>query len=294
MRHAVLGPGAVGGLLAGALARTGFEVVALMRAESLRRYSGRISVQSQVLGSFDVAVPGADSLDREVDVLWVTTKATGLSSAVALAPASQVDHATVIPLMNGVDHLAVLRASYPNVVAGALRVAAERTSTGEIHQTSPFIRMDLVGAEPVAADVRAAGIDCRLGDDDVSLLWQKLAFLAPLALATTAADGPLGAVRLDPTYLRMQEEVVAVAEAEGARLDLAALKALQESAPEAMRSSMQHDVERGQVPEIDAIAGPILRAARRHDIDTPATRTLADQVLARAGLSSTLIHLEPS
>jgi 2-dehydropantoate 2-reductase len=286
MRHAVLGPGAVGGLLAGALARTGFEVVALMRTESLQRFSGRIRVESQVLGEFEVAVPGADFLDREVDVLWVTPKATHLTSALTLAPSDRVGAASVIPLMNGVDHLAALRASYPNVAAGTLRVAAERTAGGWISQTSPFIRMDLVAADAVAGDVRAAGIDCHVSDDEVSLLWQKLAFLAPLALATTVADAPLGAVRRDETYLRMQAEVLAIAEAEGARIDLVALQALRDAAPDTMRSSMQHDVERGIAPEIDAIAGPILRAARQHGIDTPATQARADQVLARAGLTS--------
>ena len=40
-----------------------------------------------------------------------------------------------------------------------------------------------------------------------------------------------------------------------------------------MRSSMQKDVEHGNVPELDAIAGPILRGAQRHGIDADATRS---------------------
>jgi len=35
---------------------------------------------------------------------------------------------------------------------------------------------------------------------------------------------------------------------------------------------MQKDVERGNVPELDAIAGPILRAAPRHNLDVAVTR----------------------
>lgn len=285
MRHAVLGAGAVGGLLSAALARAGVEVVVLMRPESLSGYRGRFLVSSHVLGDFEVEVPAVSALDRDVDVLWVTTKTTQLTAALTLAPPELVRGALVIPLMNGVDHMTVLRTRYAAVAAATLRVASERVGEGRISQTSPFIRVDLVGPESVARDVRAAGIECVIGGDELTLLWQKLAFLAPLALATTVADGPLGTVRQDETYLRAQQEVLAVAEAEGARVDVVALEALRSAAPDTMRSSMQHDVELGRTPEIDAIAGPILRGGQQHGIDTAATQMLAELVRARAGLA---------
>ena len=56
MRHAVLGAGGVGGLLAAALARAGGDVVLLMRRESLSRSPGRLHVASVVLGDFEVGV----------------------------------------------------------------------------------------------------------------------------------------------------------------------------------------------------------------------------------------------
>ena len=48
--------------------------------------------------------------------------------------------------------------------------------------------------------------------------------------------------------------------------------------PPNMRSSMQKDVERGKTPELDAIAGPILRGAARHGIAVPATKKLVAAV----------------
>lgn len=62
-----------------------------------------------MLGSFTVDVPGGSRLDRDVDVVWVTAKSTGLEAALALAPPDRVQGATVVPLLNGVDHLALLR-----------------------------------------------------------------------------------------------------------------------------------------------------------------------------------------
>ena len=274
----------MGGLLGAALARSGADVVLLLRPESLARYRGIVTVDSEVLGRFEVQVPSVSVLDREVDVVWVTPKATQLEQALALAPAEVVMAAYVIPLMNGVDHMAVLRARYKRVLAGSIRVASVRGGDGRILQTSPFIRMDLAGdgADAVAVEVLAAGVDCHVGTDETSLLWQKLAFLAPLALATTAADAPLGGIRHDAVYTRAQAEVLAVAQAQGAHIDLVSLAALRAAAPDTMRSSMQHDVAQGRTPELEAIAGPVLRGGRKHAIATPAVNDLVARVRARA------------
>ena len=223
-------------------------------------------------------------LDRDVDVVWITPKSTELEAALALAPADAVKAARVIPLMNGVDHMAVLRARFERVLAGSIRVASVRGADGRILQPSAFIKMDLAGdgAHAVAAEVFAAGVDCGVSADETTLLWQKLAFLAPLALATTAADAPLGVIRHDSIYTRAQAEVLAVALAQGALIDLAALEAQRAAAPDTMRSSMQHDVEQGRRPELDAIAGPVLRAGREHGLATAAVEDLVSQVRARA------------
>ncbi len=286
MRHAVLGAGGVGGLVGAALARAGSEVVLLMRPESLRRYSGRLTVSSQVLGDFVVEVPAVPGLDRAVDVVWITTKATQLPSALSLVPAPLVGAAMVVPLLNGVDHVVALRAAYPRVVAAALRVESTQVAVGQIRQSSPFLRIDLVGEELLATELRAAGFDCRVRDDELSMLWQKLVFLAPLALATAGIGGDVGTVRHDPRFLACQREAVAVAEAEGATVDQVALGALLAAAPDTMRSSMQRDVDAGHPPELDAIAGPVLRGGRAHGLDTGATQALVELVAARAAHGS--------
>jgi 2-dehydropantoate 2-reductase len=69
VRHAILCPGGIGGLLGAALARADADVVLLMRPETLAGYGGSLAVESVVLGDFEVDVPAASSLDREVDAL---------------------------------------------------------------------------------------------------------------------------------------------------------------------------------------------------------------------------------
>jgi len=283
MRHAILGAGGIGGLVAAALSRGNSDVVLLLRPRALAEYDGSLGVDSAVLGQFTVDVLAVSELDRAIDVLWVATKATQLEPALALAPPERVGDATVIPLLNGIDHVQVLRQRYRTVVPGVIRVESERLAPGRISQTSPFLSIGLAGAEPVAAELRMAGVDCSTSDDELTLLWSKLAFLAPLALATTAVDGPLGAIRDDERYHGCQSEVLAVARAEGAQVDEQSLRSMAAGAPHAMRSSMQKDVAAGRQPELDAIAGPVLRGAARHDIAVPYTEELARLVASRAG-----------
>jgi 2-dehydropantoate 2-reductase len=204
-----------------------------------------------------------------------------MEAALQLAPPETVGEATVVPLLNGIDHLDLLRGRYRNVVAGAIRVESERDSHWQIRQSSPFLRVELAGADALAADLQRAGIETRVRDDEATLLWEKLAFLAPLALATTALDRAFGDVRNDGRYQRAQDEVLEVAAAEGARVDADALKALAAAAPVTMRSSMQKDVAAGRLPELDAIAGPVLNGGRRHGIEVAATQALVDLIKVR-------------
>ncbi len=59
--------------------------------------------------------------------------------------------------------------------------------------------------------------------------------------------------------------------------------------PGNMRSSMQKDVAQGNPPELDAIAGPIVRGARRHGIAIPCTKELVAMVERRIGAASSLL-----
>jgi 2-dehydropantoate 2-reductase len=286
MRHAVLGAGGIGGLLSAALARSGAEVVILLPGARLGAYPGRMTVESEILGHFEVDVPAASRLERPPDVLWVTTKATQLEAGLALAPPAAVGDATVVPLLNGLDHVALLRERYTDVVPGVIRVESTRIAPGHIRHQSPFVWVELAGAEPVAEDVRSAGIDCRSRDDERTMLWEKLAFLGPVALATTALDATFGQVREDARYLACQDETLAVSHADGGNVNDQGLRGFAATVPEAMKSSMQRDVEAGRPPELDAIGGAIQRAGQRQGIATPATGALVEAVERRVASSA--------
>ena len=293
MRHAVLGAGGVGGLVGGALAKAGHPVTLLVRTGRGDYYPGQLSVNSEMLGAFEAPVQIADLLDGHFDVVWITVKATALEAALRAVPPEKLGDSVLVPLLNGVDHVEQLRESYgaERVLPGTIQVEAEQIGPGRVRHLSTFADVQVAPrpatrarATALCEELRGAGLGCEVRDDEVTMLWSKLCFLAPFALATTASGGPLGVVRSDPGWWTRLEgsvkEACAVGVAEGAKVAPEPILATLEGAPEGFRSSMQKDVAAGRPPEVEAIAGPILRGGTEHGIDVSATRALVDRIVA--------------
>jgi 2-dehydropantoate 2-reductase len=287
MRYAVLGAGGVGAFLGAALARAGRNVLLLMREESLARYGNLVHVESAVLGDFDAELPAAPTLERSVDVVWVATKATQLADALERIPAGAAE--VVVPLLNGLDHVELLRRRFgpTAVLPASIAIESERVEPGLVRQLSGFASVVLSPA-PQAEELRdelvAAGITASIGEDETSILWKKLALLAPIALTTTLRGSAFGGVLADPDWRRRLEgcvrEVASAARADGVMLDADELIARLESVPPGLRSSMQKDREAGRPTEIDAIGDSVLRAAARHGLEAPTTQALVDGIRA--------------
>jgi 2-dehydropantoate 2-reductase len=213
-------------------------------------------------------------------VVWVATKATQLADALERVPEAAAEDSVIVPLLNGLDHVELLRRRFgpTRVVAASITVESERVEPGFVRQLSRFAAVRLAPA-PQAEDLRAelvdAGIAASVAESEAGVLWEKLAMLAPIALTTTLRSSELGGVVADPAWRPRLEacvrEVAAAAREEGVVLDPEAMIAQIESAPPGIRSSMQKDREAGRPTEIDAIGGSVLRAAARHGLDAPAT-----------------------
>jgi 2-dehydropantoate 2-reductase len=296
LRHAILGAGGVGGLIGACLAHAGDSVTLVVRPEALANYPKQLHLES-AFGTFTVDVGLATEVPS-VDVLWITVKATQLDPA--LASLKNPDAARgIVPLLNGVDHIAVLRARYgaERVIPATIAGEMERVRPGYIVHRTPFARLNVLSAgrgllSGTVDQLSQIGFACRFIDDEPTLMWSKLVFLAPFALSTTAAGKTVGEVLADPQWRSLGEacvrEACAVAVAEGAKVDADAVLAGVTAFPANMRSSMQKDVDQHRTPELDAIAGPILRGAQRHGIEVPATKKLVAAVEERAGLERRL------
>jgi 2-dehydropantoate 2-reductase len=291
---AVLGPGGVGGFLAAALTRAGIETALIAREPTAAVLDqGGLTVSSALLGDFAAAPAVTDQLTEPTGILFVATKAGALDDALARVRA---DPELVVPLLNGIEHLALLRARFgpQRVPAAVIRIESDRPRTGVIVQTSPNVRIDLAADDPALAarlptvtePLQAAGLEVRIGDSESAVMWAKLCRLCTLALTTSAADRPIGEIRTDPRWRSAMEnavaEVVAVARAEGAPATVESVMAELEAAHASLGSSMQRDLAAGREPELDAIAGAVIRAGHRHGLPTPTIQWLAERVALRA------------
>jgi 2-dehydropantoate 2-reductase len=285
----------VGGLIAAALARAGQEVLVVAREPTAAHISENgVRVRSVRLGEFTAYPAVAASLHEPVAVLLAATKATELGTALERI---ESEPQLVVPLLNGLDHLEVLRERFPDrVAAGVIRVESDRPRPGEIVQTSPFLRVDLAAddsalrpaVEALAQRLRRAEIPTQIGASEPQVMWSKLVRLVALACTTSAADEPIGFIRSDTEWRRLLEgcvnEAAAVAVADGANVDPSGtLGELDEAHPE-LGSSMRRDIAAGREPELDAIAGSVLREAARHGLACPTLARLSVRVAERAGI----------
>ena len=295
LRHALLGAGGVGGFLAACLDRDGASVTLVVKAESLGKYPKQLQLES-AFGNLTVPVSSSATVPA-VDVLWISVKATQLNESLSAITAPESVGA-IVPLLNGIDHLQLLRGRFGagKVIPATIAVEAERIAPGHIVHRSPFARLNVhssgKGLLATTLDrLQKIGFECRFVEDEATLMWSKAVILAPLALSTTAANKTIGGMLDDPKWRPLWEscmrEACAVALASGANVDPEKVLAGVLKMPAHMKSSMQKDVEQGNTPELDAIAGPILRGSELHRIDALATRKLVEQVesryLARAG-----------
>ena len=291
VRHAILGAGGVGGTIGACLAHSGASVTLVVRRETLAQHPKQLNFESP-LGKFTADIDVAAEVPP-ADVLWITVKATQLESALGALKNPDAVRA-IVPLLNGIDHVALLRGKYgaSRVIPATIAGEMERVSPGHIVHRSPFLRLNVLSAgrallKGTLDQFSKIGFACRFIDDEPTLMWGKLVFLAPFALSTTAADKTVGEILSDPQWRSLGEacvrEACAVGMAEGAKVDAETVLSGVSAMPGGMKSSMQKDVEKHNAPELDAIAGPILRRARKHGIEVPATKKLAAAVEERAG-----------
>lgn len=296
MRIAVLGPGGVGGLLAAALDQDGQEVVVVAREETAEVIEARgIALESVRFGNLVARPRAVAELDEPVDVLIVATKAIGLEEALERIV---VEPALVLPQLNGLDHMTPLRRRFASqtVVAGSIRVEADRPEPAVIVHTSPFLLVSMASAAPemagpvaaLAGALEHAGVPTKVLDSEPDVMWSKLVRLNALACTTSAYDKLLGEIRSTPELradlVGAMEEAAAAGRAEGADVDAVTAVAELDRAHATLGSSMQRDIAAGRTPELDAIPGSVLRAAARHGIACPTIGRLVTVIAARAGI----------
>ena len=292
MTVAVLGPGAVGGVIAVGLVHAGVDVVCIARPQTAELLSSEGLALKRPTGTETARPRVTSELQESADLLLVTVKAPSLDDALRRV---QAPVQTVIPLLNGIEHMGVIRDGLPGstVLAGSVSlIEAYLERPGVIVQTTPAVVLTLGSeAEPATVDLLGrSGAEVRVNGSEAKVLWEKLARQAPVAAATAIAQRPIGELRSDPEWRRRLEDAVAetcvVAAREGVELTPEAQLSVIDAMPPRLTSSTARDIAAGRPSELDAITGAAVRAGRRVGVPMTVLEKLfaeaEEQCLARS------------
>jgi 2-dehydropantoate 2-reductase len=106
MKHAILGAGAIGGLVGTVLSSLGEDVTVVVRPQKLAEYPANLTLE-RPSGAITAPTKAMATLTEPVGVLWIATKTYQLLAALETI---EVLPRCVVPLLNGIEHVAVLRA----------------------------------------------------------------------------------------------------------------------------------------------------------------------------------------
>ena len=170
----VLGPGAVGGVLAVGLVRSGVRVVCIARPDTAELIASEGLTLRHGPEDETVRPEATTALREPVDLLLVTVKAPALDDALGRIEAPVE---TVVPLLNGIEHMDTIRRRIPDTrVVGATIgwIEAWLDRPGVIVQNTPRTLMTVAsdsGAQTVEV-LRRSSADIRVNGSEAAVLWE--------------------------------------------------------------------------------------------------------------------------
>ena len=272
---AIVGPGAVGGVVAAWLASAGHHTVTLCA----RRPIGELVVtvgERQLISR--PAVLTEPEQAAPADWVLVTTKAYDAPGAARWLPALARNGAPVAILQNGVEHRErfALSVSPAKLVPVMVDCPAERVAANQVRQrgTAKMVVSDDALGGSFAALFADTEIEVTLTADLKSALWRKLCLNAAGAISALLLK-PAGIMRdekIGDIARGLVRECIAVGRAEGAVLDDALVESVltaYRNAPADSVNSLHADRVAGRPMETDARNGVIVRLGKKHGLPTP-------------------------
>jgi 2-dehydropantoate 2-reductase len=292
-RVAVVGVGAIGGVLAALLDATGRHEITLCTRRPLDRLTvktpdGVVHVQARNLT--DPAQAKLAQANR-VDWVVVATKAYDAEGSAQWLRGLSANGAPVVIAQNGVEHRERFApwVKQELLVPVVVQISVDRLADGTMWQRGAAkmtVEEGRLGRE-FAGLFQGSKSDVVVTDDFKTAMWRKLCGNSTGTLSVLAGK-PFAAFRseaLEPVALEMARECVAVARAEGAQLDDSAAQRAVEGIMKGAgqrNNSMLADRLAGRPMEVEARNGVIVRLGEKHKIPTPLNR-MAVAVLKAAG-----------
>jgi 2-dehydropantoate 2-reductase len=288
MRVLVVGAGAVGGYFGGRLLEKGVDVTFLVREKRKKQLQEQGLVIRSIHGDAVLSPKTLKTGEKAdaFDVVIFSNKAYHLPEAIRDVKPYVGEKTLILPLLNGMAHMDVLWSEFgrDNVLGGLCFIETTLDAQGTIIQSSPShdVKFGEWSGE-ITERVKAlqqlfshCNARFRLSERIVTDMWHKYLFIATMSGVTTLFRAPIGPIRAgeygQDVILTLAKEIGAVMRAHGAPIadgiEEKQLAQMNEMAPE-MKSSMQRDMEKGQMVEVDHLQGYLLQLAKEYQIETP-------------------------
>ncbi|NMD55704.1 MULTISPECIES: 2-dehydropantoate 2-reductase [Tsukamurella] len=294
MRILVVGAGATGGAFGSRLIEAGRDVAFLVRparAAALRRDGLRFT-DPDGTRTHEVAVFTADELaaaPQVFDLVILTVKAPALEAAIAELRPAVGERTVVLPILNGLAHLARLEREFGARVLGALAMIVATLEDGAVVQLTDWSALTIGdGAPEVARALDVPGIRLTVSEDVAGALWAKWAFIAATGILCCLFRSPVGPVLAaggEPQVRAIIAETEAVAAAAGHPVPADAHERTESvllDPDSAMTSSLYRDLLAGLPNEAEHILGDLAARARELGVATPLLDLTLVQVRADA------------
>ncbi|HVT72633.1 MAG TPA: 2-dehydropantoate 2-reductase [Lacunisphaera sp.] len=282
---AIIGPGSIGGVLAGALQGGGRHHLALcsrrpLAALVVETTAGRVTLPAALTDP---------AQGRRVDWVLVATKAYDAAGAAAWFPTLVGPATRVAIVQNGVEHRERFAPWLPpeRLLPVMIDCPAERRSPGHVVQRGPGRMAVPAGkaGEEFAALFAGTTLEAQAVEDFRTAVWRKLCInsagiINALLLKPAGVFHDDGIARLALAIVR---ECIAVGRAEGAVIEedfAETVLANYRKAPRDAVNSLHADRAAGRPMEIDARNGAIVRFGRKHGVPTPCNEMAATLLAA--------------
>lgn len=281
---AILGVGAIGGFLAALFYKNGYDVTGISR-----KSCDEILIESKSLGNFKANPKIVLEQNKKCDVLFIAVKSYDLEDSLCRIKTQFIKGAVIIPLLNGLEHVDILRKDFgKNVIAASIgNIEVKRSSQNTIlHTTKSGTIWISKHNQSIQKLIKSIGLQVEICESDAHVLWSKLVRLSALACATAASGRAIGFIRSDKIWrqklLDCLKEATLVAQHEGVIIDIKSNIEKIDSMPEDLSTSLARDVAAKRPNESDAIAGSIIRLGSKYGITCPTIQEMLGMIRGKA------------
>ena len=315
--HLIFGAGLIGSFVGGVLHHLGASTTFVARGKALERLKEPLTIscvggEQVCISELEVLeknpIAEAMHLKRHYDLIWLTTKAVNIESAlVELKPFVSRD-SLIICCQNGIGSTETVKSFFPeNTVLKAVVVFnVAEVNPHHLHRSTEgdvLIEQHSLLKDHFDEQINTPLCPIRLHDNIEGVVWAKLQLNLINAL-NAVSNQPIKVMLRNQAYRRfyanMLTELPQVAKAKGIKLEqllqvpawiLPWILRLPEflyrliensvvKMDETARSSMWWDITEGRHTEIDFLQGALLREAKSQGVDCPYNRRVFNTLQA--------------